>query len=46
MKPLRKRLNPDPDTIEIEKERIKKEEDESRMKILNEDQKNEFEKII
>ena len=43
---LRSRVNPDPNEIEIEKEKIRKEEDESIIKILNEDQKKEFDKMI
>jgi periplasmic protein CpxP/Spy len=43
---LRSRVNPDPNEIEMEKEKIRKEEDESIMKILNEDQKKEFDKMI
>jgi Spy/CpxP family protein refolding chaperone len=43
---LRSRANPDPNEIEMEKEKIRKEEDESIIKILNEDQKKEFDKMI
>jgi periplasmic protein CpxP/Spy len=43
---LRSRLNPDRNEIESEKEKIRKEEDESIMKFLNADQKTEFTKMI
>ena len=43
---LRKKVNPDPDEIQLEKKRIRKEENESIMKILNAEQKQQFEKMI
>lgn len=43
---LRSRLNPDRIEIESEKEKIRKQEDESIMKFLNADQKTEFTKMI
>lgn len=43
---LRKKANPAPNKIEIEKEKNRKEEDNSIMKILNEEQKTEFSKMI
>ena len=43
---LRNRSNPAPNEIENEKEKIRKEEDDGIMKILNEDQKKEFAKMI
>jgi Spy/CpxP family protein refolding chaperone len=43
---LRNREDPDQDEIEAEKERIRKEEDERIMNVLNDDQKREFERMI
>jgi Spy/CpxP family protein refolding chaperone len=43
---LRMKPSPNRDEIETEKERIRKEEDASIMRILNEEQKREFEKMI
>ena len=43
---LRKLQNPNPDEIEIEKRKNRDEEDQSIMKLLNEEQKKEFSKMI
>ncbi|MDR3593257.1 periplasmic heavy metal sensor [Clostridium sp.] len=43
---LRSKLNPDRNEIESDKEKIRKEEYNSIMKILNEDQKKEFARMI
>jgi Spy/CpxP family protein refolding chaperone len=43
---LRARANPDPGEIDAAKERIRKREDESIMKILDAQQKTEFERMI
>jgi Spy/CpxP family protein refolding chaperone len=43
---LRTRAHPDRNEIETERERIRKEEDESIQKILNEDQKKEFSRMM
>ncbi len=43
---LRTKSNPDQNEIEAAKDRIRKEEDESIMKILNGDQKAEFQKMV
>jgi len=43
---LRKRVNPDQNEIQSEKERIRKKEDDAIMKLLNENQKKEFGRMI
>jgi hypothetical protein len=43
---LSKRVDPNPNEIELEKEKIRKQEDENVMRILDEDQKREFDKMI
>ena len=43
---LRSRVNPEPGEIENEKEKIRKDEDESIIKILNEDQRSKFNNMI
>ena len=43
---LRSKLNPDRNEIESAKEKIRKDEDDSIIKILNEDQKKEFVKML
>jgi len=43
---LRKRVNPDPNEIQAEKERIRKKEDDAIMKLLDENQKKEFSRTI